>query len=105
MRLISKAIASLYPTAEFVIEDEDYNRIRWVKNQPEVFASKQELETELDRLEAIERSLEYQRLRRPEYPSLAGLADALYWQAQGDESKMIAYLAAVDAVKLKYPKG
>ena len=47
---------------------------------------------------------EYQRLRKPEYPPLADLADALYWQSQGDESKMTAYLAAVDAVKQKYPK-
>jgi hypothetical protein len=47
----------------------------------------------------------YQRSRQPEYPPLADLADALYWQAQGDESKMTAYLAAVQAVKDKYPKG
>lgn len=48
---------------------------------------------------------EYQRQRKPEYPPLTDLADALYWQSQGDESKMTAYLAAVQAVKEKYPKG
>jgi hypothetical protein len=47
----------------------------------------------------------YRIKRKQEYPPLADLADALYWQSQGDESKMSAYLAAVDAVKLKYPKG
>jgi hypothetical protein len=48
---------------------------------------------------------QYIRDRVMEYPPLTELADALYWQAQGDESKMTAYLAAVNAVKAKYPKG
>jgi hypothetical protein len=47
----------------------------------------------------------YQEKRAREYPSLKDLADAMYWQQNGDESKMIAYLAACEAVKLKYPKG
>lgn len=46
----------------------------------------------------------YAELRRFEYPPIQDLADALYWQAQGDESKMVAYLAAVEAVKAAYPK-
>jgi hypothetical protein len=49
--------------------------------------------------------LQYQRHRQPEYPPLADLADALYWQSKGNDIKMAAYLAAVDAVKTKYPKG
>jgi hypothetical protein len=48
---------------------------------------------------------QYQRHRQPEYPPLADLADALYWQSKGNDIKMAAYLAAVDAVKAKYPKG
>ena len=47
---------------------------------------------------------QYQRSRDMEYPPMTDLADALYWQSKGDESKMTAYLAAVEAVKLKYPK-
>lgn len=58
----------------------------------------EELETEFNKTQ-------YQRDRVMEYPPLAELADALYWQSQGDDSKMTAYLAAVDAVKAKYPKG
>lgn len=38
------------------------------------------------------------------YPPLTDLADALYWQGKGDNSKMEAYLAACEAVKLTYPK-
>ena len=42
--------------------------------------------------------------RRAAYPPLTDLADALYWQGQGDNSKMDAYQAAVAAVKVKFPK-
>lgn len=48
---------------------------------------------------------DYRVRRQQEYPTLAALADAMYWQARGDASKMQAYLAACDAVKAKYPKG
>ena len=46
----------------------------------------------------------YQRNRQPEYPSLATLADALYWSNQGDNTKLDEYYAACAAVKAKYPK-
>jgi len=46
----------------------------------------------------------YQRNRQREYPSLATLADALYWSNQGDNTKLDEYYAAVSAVKAKYPK-
>lgn len=42
--------------------------------------------------------------RKAAYPPLADLADALYWQAQGDNTKMDAYHAAIAAVKAQYPK-
>lgn len=38
------------------------------------------------------------------YPPAADLADALYWQARGDDSKMLAYLARCDEVKAQFPK-
>ena len=44
------------------------------------------------------------RLRQALYPPLADLADALYWQSKGDNSKMDAYNAAVEAVKQRFPK-
>lgn len=47
---------------------------------------------------------DFAALRKREYPSAAELGDALYWQAKGDNSKMDAYLAKCEAVKLKYPK-
>jgi hypothetical protein len=57
------------------------------------------------RLDAEYRATQYQRDRARKYPPLADLADALYWQSQGDNSKMETYIASVEAVKAKYPKG
>lgn len=47
---------------------------------------------------------EYKELRQVEYPSLADLADAMYWASKGDNTKLDNYYAACEAVKLKYPK-
>ena len=47
---------------------------------------------------------EYKGLRQIEYPPLTDLADALYHQSKGDETKLTAYLAKCEAVKQKYPK-
>lgn len=38
------------------------------------------------------------------YPSLAELADAMYWQSRGDSSKLDAYFAACEDVKKRFPK-
>lgn len=45
-----------------------------------------------------------QQERANAYPTLGDFADALYWKEKGDDSKWIAWLAAVAAVKEKYPK-
>lgn len=67
--------------------------------------TKQQIETALAEIEAERAELKYRSLRKREYPPIEDLADAIYWQAQGDDTKMDAYVAQVDAVKLKYPKG
>lgn len=46
----------------------------------------------------------YVQQRQLEYPPMLDFADALYWQSKGDDSKMVAYIAACDEVKRKYPK-
>lgn len=43
-------------------------------------------------------------LRRAAYPPLQDLADAIYWQSQGDNRPMERYNAAVEAVKERFPK-
>ena len=66
-------------------------------DQALVDAAAAEIQAELD-------ATQYQRDRQPEYPSLADLADALYWSNQGDNTKLDEYYAACAAVKAKYPK-
>ena len=68
------------------------------------FPTKEEIDAEISRMTAEWNATEYQRLRKPDYPPLADFADATYWQARGDDTKMTAYLAAVDLVKQQYPK-
>ena len=46
----------------------------------------------------------YIEKRQREYPPFTDLADALYHQSKGDETKLTAYLAKCEAVKQKYPK-
>lgn len=55
-------------------------------------------------LQADYTAKQYQRNRQPEYPDMADLADALYWSSKGDNTKLDAYYAACEAVKIKYPK-
>jgi hypothetical protein len=75
--------------------DADGNKIEL--DQALVDAAAAEIQAELD-------ATQYQRDRQREYPSLADLADALYWSNQGDNTKLDEYYAACAAVKAKYPK-
>lgn len=113
-----QVILSLAPTAQFGLTgteiefvDEVVNgvtttttpNLQWL--DPNVTKpTKQQILAERARMQAEIDATEYQRKRQPEYPPLGDLADAIYWQNQGDSSKMTAYLAAVEAVKDKYPK-
>ncbi|MES2319948.1 MAG: hypothetical protein V4631_20905 [Pseudomonadota bacterium] len=51
-----------------------------------------------------ERSVGYQEQRRGAYPPIADFADAMYWQTQGDDSKLLEYMAKCAAVKEQFPK-
>ena len=94
------AIRKAYPNAitiedGFGVKDADGNPI--VLDQSLVDAAAAEIAAEAA-------ATQYQRNRQPEYPSLATLADALYWSNQGDNTKLDEYYAACAAVKAKYPK-
>ena len=94
------AILKAYPSAtkvssEFGAFDANGNQIEL--DQSLVDAAAAELAAEAA-------ATQYQRNRQPEYPSLADLADALYWSNQGDNTKLDEYYAACAAVKAKYPK-
>lgn len=118
---LSGALRSLAPGASFVSQntgdlEADYAATEWLDDSemPTLAAVQAELnriksnipdEATYEALVVEQLALtEYQRLRAPEYPPLTDLADAIYWQQQGDDSKMAAYVAACEAVKAKYPK-
>ena len=101
MIMISKALRSLYPDAEFAIEDEDYNKIRWFKNQPSPLPTLEQLQEEVVRVEQVEASLEYRQKRKYEYPPVTDYLDAV---VKGDQEQIQAYIDACLAVKAKYPK-
>jgi len=62
------------------------------------------VEIDIDAVNAWVDPEAYIAKRQPEYPPLTDLADALYHQSKGDETKLTAYLAKCEAVKTKYPK-
>jgi len=100
MTLNHEAIRRAYPNAVTIDDgtgafDADGNQIQL--NQSLVDAAAAEIAAE-------QAATAYQRQRQPEYPSLAELADALYWASTGDTTKLDAYYAACGAVKAKYPK-
>ena len=101
MALNHEAIYRAYPNAVTIDDGTgafDANGNQITLDQSLVDAAAAEIAAELA-------ATEYQRQRAPEYPSLATLADALYWNSTGDSTKLDEYYAACAAVKAKYPKG
>jgi hypothetical protein len=96
------AVASLRPANTFSVQadgtitSEDFGFVA---------PTTEEVQAELTRLQTEWDNAEYQRQRKPEYPPMTDYLDAVYWQSQGDATKMTTYLAAVEAVKQRYPKG
>jgi hypothetical protein len=95
-----KALQSLRPGAKWVLRGDNLEWLDIDQRQP----TENEIKTEISRLQDEYDAKEYQRQRAKEYPPLTDLADAMYWSSQGDNTKLEAYYAACEAVKLKYPK-
>jgi len=94
------AIRKAYPNAVtiedgFGVKDADGNQIQLDQSLVDAAAAE---------IAAEQAATAYQRQRQPEYPSLAELADAIYWASTGDTTRIDAYYAACAAVKAKYPK-
>lgn len=94
-----EAILSLVPEAIVTVSGDN---VDW-HGQPAP-VTEAEIQAELARLQAEYDAKEYARKRAPEYPPLTELADAIYWQSEGDNTKMTDYLTKVELVKQKYPK-
>jgi hypothetical protein len=93
----NQAITSLQPSASWYCHGNDYNELHWLSEDiPK--PTKEEIEAEIQRLQAEYENNEYQRLRATEYPSFADQFDFLYHGGYD------AWKAEIDKVKEKYPK-
>jgi hypothetical protein len=101
---IPSALQSLTPGAQWVLRGDDYSGLIW-NDTEKIKPSEEEVLAEIQKIKTNYDKIRYQQQRKTEYPPLADLADALYWQSNGDDSKMLAYMQAVQQVKDKYPKG
>ncbi len=96
---ITKALKSLRPKAEWSLIGDDYDGLTWLDGT-QTKPSEDEVAQEIERLKAEYKRTEYQRQRKPEYPSITDQLDALF-KAGVFPPEMAAQ---IQAVKDKYPK-
>lgn len=102
---ITKAIVSLRPNALWCLRGNTYDGLEW--KEPPVWEggqkkpTKEEVESEIARLQKEWENTEYQRLRAKEYPDFKEYLDGI---VKGDQDQIQAYIDACLAVKAKYPK-
>jgi uncharacterized small protein (DUF1192 family) len=92
----SNALQSLRPGAEWVLRGDDLEWLDTQQTQP----TEAEIQAEITRLQAEYDAKAYARSRAAEYPAIGDQLDAL-WKGGAAAEEM---LAAVMAVKSKYPK-
>ena len=97
---IADALLSLAPGAQWTLSGTELSGLVWLSEDIEQPSAAQ-IYFEVERLQAEYNSLEYQRLRAPEYPPVAEYLDGV---VKGDHAQIDAYIAACLAVKEKYPK-
>ena len=104
MRDLTKAIISLYPTALWQLNGDDYSGLVWMSQDIQK-PTKLQLETEALRIEAEYEANEYQRVRAKKYPNLGDQLDML-WHAidNGTLNKTSDFYTAIKAVKDAHPK-
>lgn len=100
---LSDALLSLRPGEQWTLYGNDYQKLIW--HDVTIPPTLEELQTEMTRLQTDYDAKEYQRQRARAYPPLEDLADAIYWQTQGNTEPMNAYIAACAQVKQQYPRG
>ena len=103
MITVTDALISLRPGAQWSWSGLEYSGLNWLDTE-QTKPTAEEINAEIERLKAAKLASYYQEPRQAEYPPLADLADALYWQSQGDNTKMVDYIDACNTVKQKYPK-
>jgi predicted nuclease with TOPRIM domain len=96
---ITRALKSLRPGAEWTLRGDDYEGLQWL-DKTQSKPTEEEINQEIERLQAEYAAKEYQRQRAPEYPDIKDQLDAI-WKGGDAYEEM---LARVMEVKAKYPK-
>jgi hypothetical protein len=94
---VSNNVICKYTDAE--LSARDNLPLGWIWKMPERIA----IDPRTDDQRATAATAVISAARAAAYPPMTDLADALYWQSTGDQTKMTAYLAACEAVKQRYP--
>ena len=95
------ALNNIRPGSRWHLIGHDYEGLVWEDDNSSPKPSEDELKVECDKIEERWNKTEYQRLRKPEYPSITDQLDALF-HAGVFPPEMAAQ---IQAVKDKYPKG
>jgi hypothetical protein len=95
--MVIDAILVLKKDAKFILHNNDFDTIEWHDGNPDNI-TKEQVEEKLVELQEIYESLNYQRKRKPEYPSIEDQLDLLYHKG------IDGWKEEIQKVKDKYPK-
>ena len=98
--MIDKALMSLRPNSQWSIFGETYEGIEWL-DQVQTKPTKDEVMSEVARLQAEYELNKYQRDRAKEYPSVKEQLDMQYWDSVNGTT---VWQDTINAIKAKYPK-
>jgi hypothetical protein len=96
--LINDAIVSLRPGASWFLNGDTYEGLWWSDENELPPPTEEEIQAEIERLQAQYEYNQYQRNRATAYPSIKEQLDVLYHQGYD------GWKASIDEVKNKYPK-
>mgnify|MGYP003660956073 CR=1 FL=1 len=96
--MITKAILKINPSAKFIVEDDDINKITWKGGTTPI--SKSDIEAKQTELQAIYDAEQWKRNRIAEYPNHE---DCIHALLDGGDT-LTDLQAKRTAVKNKYPK-
>jgi uncharacterized coiled-coil DUF342 family protein len=95
---ITKAILSLRPGSVWSLDGESYDGLWWSNENELPPPTEEELEQEIERLQAEYEYNQYQRDRAVAYPSIQDQLDILYHQGYD------GWKEKINTIKEKYPK-
>jgi hypothetical protein len=97
---IADALQVISPGAQWMLTGDEYSGLEWL-DEEQLQPAEEDLVKEAERLQLEWDALEYQRLRKIEYPPFEDYLDGI---VKNDQEQVNAYIAACIAVKEKYPK-